>query len=329
MQFSPEELDLLAAHRPHTATRWIEPKRHVEAFAVIDRGAGPALGQVRLSAGPDGLEALRLACRLARSTSIGAGLLGIGRAGAAVVVVDHPKLDRETVGPLLTERLPVAGIRAYAGAGLDALAEFEALVPVTAATLTELRAAVLGACLPALTLPSTSKRRALVLGAGPVGRDAAQTLRARGYAVSLWDEDQDRASALTSELDITVHREPWPDAEVELLVPCTSNALIDSAVAQRLAAAAVFGLVPRVLVEKEATAILESRGVPLVPSSLGAAAELIAILDAEGLLDRRAALELLTTTAQHVLATVPGASARALTLAVERAKAASAPATSP
>ncbi|MEX1364892.1 MAG: hypothetical protein AB1Z98_17320 [Nannocystaceae bacterium] len=321
MQFSPEELDLLAAHRPHTATRWIEPTRHVEAFAVIDRGAGPGLGQVRLSAGADGLEALRLACRLARSTSIGAGLLGIGRAGAAVVVVDHPKLDRDTVGPLLAERLPVAGIRAYAGTGLDALAELEALVPVTAATLTELRAAVLDACLPALPLPSAAKRRALVLGAGPIGRDAAQALRARDYAVSLWDEDQDRASTLASELDITVHREPWPDATVELLVPCTPHALIDSATAQRLTATAIFGLVPRVLADKEATAILESRGVPLVPPLLGAAAELIALADAERLLDRHAALELLTTTAQHVLATVPGASARAIALAVARAQA--------
>lgn len=316
MQFSQEELDLLSEHRPRTATRWIEPRHHVEAFAVIDRGAAPPLGEARMG-GPDVLESLRLACRLARSTSIRAGLLGVARAGAAVVVVDEPKLDRGMLRSLFRERLPASGIRARIGSGLDELADLEQAVPTP--SLGELRAEVLTACLAPLALEPDAS--ALVLGAGPIGADAVRALRSRGSSVVVWDEDERRAHALAESSGASLHPGPWSEAEVSLVVPCTAEAIVEAEHAEHPRMRAVCGLVPWVLASPEVGQALESKGVRVVPPLLGAAAEIIALLDAGGVRSRAECLALLGSTAEEVLASPEGAGARALSLAVARAQA--------
>ncbi|MCB9718634.1 MAG: hypothetical protein H6712_32590 [Myxococcales bacterium] len=322
MQFSPEELDLLAEQRPHTAARWIEPKHHVQAFAVVDHGGHPALGELRMSEGAEVLEALRLACRLARSHSIRAGLLGLPRAGAAVVVVDDPRLDHGTLHRMLEERLGGAEIRVRSATSAFDPATLLGLAAVSADALTELRARALDACLAPLELAKGA--RALVLGAGDRGRDAARALRERGLEVAIWDEDPARAEALASAEGIAVRAEPWLDAETELLVPCTTRPRVDEAAAPRIRATVVCGLAPWVVASPAVGRSLEERGITVVPSLLSAAAELVALAELEGLRERAEALALLASTAAELLAEPRGASERAVSLAIARAQAASA-----
>lgn len=320
MQFSQAELDLLAEHRPHTATRWLGRGRRVQAFAVVDHGGRPALGEVRMGSA-DELSSLRLACRLARSTSIRAGLLGVPRAGAAVVVVDDPELDRDALGQLLVDRLPSSELRARAGSGMDDLGSLDVLAPVTESALAELRASVLEICSAPLGLPKAAK--ALVLGADEVGRDAAKALVACGHAVGVWDEDEARARALAEPIGATAHVGSWVDVEVDLLVPCTLARVLEARHVE-LVASRICGLVPWVVDDVKTGRALEERGTWLVPPLLGAAAEVLALAEAEGLLTREAGLARLREAAAEVLATPQGAGSRALSLAIERAQAAGA-----
>lgn len=323
MQLSPEELDVLAKHQPRVAHRWSEPRGHVSVYAVVDHGAVPALGEVCMGSRADSVAALEQACRLARSYSIRLGLLGVARAGAAVVVVPHPALDREVCLPLLRERLPASPLRVLLGAGLHDASERVGPAVHDPAGLARLRGRVLQACLHPV-LPQLSGATAVVLGAEPRGRDLAAALQRAGATVSLWDPDPAAAQAVAEALGVGVLQIPWVEAEVDVLVPCGPEPVIDHAIAQRLAARVIYGGAPRVFATDQARATLEARERRYVPEVLAAAAEPLALAVAEGVLDQAHALAWVEQSAREVLATPRGAHERAITLAVARSKAAAA-----
>lgn len=320
MQFSPEELAVLARHEPNTAQLWSEPAGHVGVFAVLDHGAKPALGEVCLATSVDSAQALEQACRLARSASIRAGLLGLDRAGAAVVVVPDPELDLQVALELLSQRLSASPLRVVIGAGLRELAERSSPhISHDPEGLARLRAGVLEACTqPLLSLDAQCS--ALVLGCGPRGRDLAAALRHRGVELCVWDPDRALAQHVAEAVGARVLDTPWVDAAVDLLVPCTPEPLIDEIAAERLAASVVCGGAPRVFAAPQARATLEARGRRFVPEILCATAEPIALAVAEGLLDRDEALARVEQTAREVLDHPLGAQDRVVTLAVTRSK---------
>lgn len=320
MQLSPEDLEVLARHRPRLAHRWNEPRGSVGVYSVIDHGVAPAFGEVCMASSADPAEALEQACRLARSASIRAGLLGVARAGAAVVVVPDPALERETCLQLLHDRLAASPLRVLAGAGLhDVSDRLGPAVHHDPEGLARLRARVLEACL-APVLPRLAGATALVLGAGPRGRDLAAALQQRGAAVSLWDTDPAAARAVAEPLGLPVHEGGWVEAEVDVLLPCTPEPMIDRAEAEAVAARVICGGAPRVLASAEARGVLEAREHWCVTELLAASAELVALVVAEGLLDEPTLLERVEETARELLTTPRDAHERAVTLAVARSK---------
>lgn len=322
MQLSPEELDVLARHEPHVANRWSDASGHVTVYAVLDHGAEPALGEVCVAASPDPATALEQACRLARSASIRAGLLGVARGGSAVVVVPDPALDREACSALLRKRLAAAPVRVVAGAGLHDHAErLGPAVLHDPVGLARLRGRVLEACL-APVLPGLAERSAAVLGCDARGRDLAAALCRLGLAVALWDPDPALARAVAEPLGARVLATPWIEAEVDLLVPCGPEPMIDRAAAEGLTASVVCGGAPRVFAGPEARTALEARERRFVPELLATLAEPLALAVAAGLLDEDEAVARIEATAREVLATPRGAHERAVTLAVARSKAA-------
>jgi leucine dehydrogenase len=324
VQLSPEELDVLARHEPHVANRWSHPSGHVTVYAVLDHGAQPALGEVCMAASTDPTTALEQACRLARSASIRVGLLGVARGGAAVVVVPEPALDREACLQLLRERLTAAPLRVMAGPGLHDDAErLHPAVHHDPEGLARLRGRVLEACLGPV-LPELAGRSAVVLGCDPRGRDLAAALGRLGLSVALWAPDPALARAVAEPLGVRVLATQWIEAEVDLLVPCGSEPMIDRSVAERLAASVVCGGAPRVFTGPEARTVLEARERRFVPELLAALAEPLALAAAAGLLDEDQAVAQVEHTAREVLATPRGAHERAVALAVARSKSAGA-----
>ncbi len=325
MDFSPEEHDVLAHHRPRKASRWDEPDHHLRIYAILDHGAQPALGELMMGASADPAATLEGACRLARSASIRAGLLGMSRAGAAVVVLPHPELDLEACRGVLHDRLantPVVLAPAEEFAG-DA-ADLGAPVLDDEQTLARVRGRLLVACLEPVLAPGRSwdGLRAMVLGAGPRGRDAVVALRDRKLAVTLWDEDPAKAETLASRLGVSVADERGAEAATDLLVPCTAKPPIDRTLAETLAARVTCGLVPRLVTDPEARGALEARGHWLIPELLSSAAEMIVLGCAQGLLDEDEAVALVEQTAAQVLDRPEGAHQRTFAICVERSKAA-------
>jgi len=294
-------------------------------LAVIDQGGEPALGIVRMSIDADEVAALELACRLARAASIRNGLLGIPRAGAAIVVVDEPKLVQTTLAELLRRKIPKAALRVLAELELPAeFAPLPNLVRPDPGILDRIRSRVLEACVRTV-LPSSGAeqtQRAIVLGANPIGREAAAALIQQGFQVSLWDPEPDHAATIATAVGASALEGSWTEAKVDLLVPCTTSPIIDEAVAKDLAASVICGLTPRVMIDSKANAILEGRGRWVVPPMLAASAESIVLADAEGLLDTESAIELVTQTAREVLTQPEGVAKRTLELAIGRSKAA-------
>lgn len=324
MQFSPEELAVLSRYEPSAAHRWSEPAGHVGVYGVIDHGPKPAIGEACIGASPDPAVALEQACRLARSASIRMGLLGVARAGAAVVVVPDPELDQDVVLSVLAARLAASPMRVGLGSGLHDHGErLRPHVLHDPEGLARLRARVLEACAAPL-LSLDADRSAVVLGCGPRGRDLAVALQRRGIDVALWDSELAAARAVAEPLGVRVLETPWVEAAVDLLVPCTPEPVIDEVAADRLAAAVVCGGAPRVFSTPAARAKLEARGRRLVPEILAALAEPIALAVAEGLLDEDEAIARVEQTARELLAEPLGAHDRAITLAVSRSKAAAA-----
>ena len=122
MHFSPDELEILSRTKPKTAHRWLAQSGQVGVFAVVDHGATPAIGEVRIGPSTDRTQTLELACRLARSASIRAGVLGLPNGGMATVTVAHPQFDRTAHEALLRDRLGETSVRAIAGPGLEGTA---------------------------------------------------------------------------------------------------------------------------------------------------------------------------------------------------------------
>ncbi|MCX4247701.1 hypothetical protein [Paraliomyxa miuraensis] len=322
MHLSPEERAVIDRHRPRLGHRWNIDRGRGLIYAVIDHGDEPALGEVLLSNHADSEQALDQACRLARSFSIRAGLLGLASGGAAAVVVADPALDREGCVRLLHERLPSTPVRMLAGAGLhDAAERLGTPVVHDPELLARVRARVLEACLRPV-LPQLEGRSAVVLGAEARGRDLAAALHGRGVEVSLWDPSPDLARTTAEALGLRVLDGEWADAEVDVLVPCGEEAVIDAAVAQRLGARVVCGGAPRVFASTDARTTLLERGRWCVPEILAATAEPVALAVATGSLDQTDALAQLDQTATEVLTEPHGAHDRAITLAVQRSKAA-------
>lgn len=322
MHFSPEELEILSRTKPSAAHRWLAQSGQVGVFAVIDHGATPSIGEVRIGPSTDRTQTLELACRLARSASIRAGLLGLPNGGMATVAVAHPQFDRTVHEALLRGRLGETSIRAIAGPGLEGSAsQLGDLVLDDDEGLATLRGDVLEACLePLLSMKTCS---AAVLDCGPSGRAAATRLRASGSRVCVWDPDPPRAVTLAESLDVEVLEGPWIEADVDLLVPCGPEPVLDDSNAPQLAARNVCGLSPRVFATPSAREALESRERRFVPELLASTAPLIAIAVAEGWLERDSAVSLINQTATEVLVQPRGAQGRATTLAIERSNAAS------
>jgi leucine dehydrogenase len=322
VQLSPEELDVLARYEPHVANRWSEPSGHVSVYAVLDHGGEPALGEVCVAGSSEPAAALEQACRLARSASIRLGLLGVARGGAAVVVVPDPALDWEACVELLRERLGASPLRVVAGAGLQDCGErLGPAVLHDPEGLARLRGRVLEACLGPV-LPGLAERSSVVLGCEARGRDLAAALGRMGVSVAVWDADLALARAVAESLGARVLDTPWIEAEVDLLVPCGAEPVIDRDVAERLAASVVCGGAPRVLTGPEARTVLEARERQFVPEVLAALAEPLALAVGAGLLEEDEAVGEIEHTAREVLATPRGAHERAVTLAVARSKAA-------
>lgn len=322
MQLSPEELDVLARFEPHVANRWSDPSGHVSVYAVLDHGAEPALGEVCMATSTDPATALEQACRLARSASIRLGLLGVARGGAAVVVVPDPALDREACSQLLRERLAATPLRVVVGPGLhDSSERLGSAVLHDPEGLARLRSRVLEACLGPV-LPGLAGRSAVVLGCDARGRDLAAALGRLGVSVALWDADPGMARAVAESVSARVLGTPWIEAEVDLLVPCGSEAVINRDVAEHLAASVVCGGAPRVFTGPEARIVLEGRERRFVPEVLAGLAEPLALAVAADLLDEDEAVMQIEHTAREVLAAPRGAHERAVTLAVARSKAA-------
>ncbi len=321
MHFSPEELEILSRTKPSTARRWLTQSGQVGVYAVIDHGTTPTLGEVRVGPSTDRSQTLELACRLARSASIRAGLLGLTNGGMATVAVADPRLDPTAHEALLRDRLGETPVRAFAGPGLESAASrLGGHVLDDDEGLAALRGDVLEACLePLLPMKTCS---ALVLDCGSSGHAAAARLQAGGARVRVWDPDPSRAAALAKSLGVTVLEGPWLDADVDLLVPCGPEPVLDDESASRLVARNVCGLSPRVFAAGSAREALEATERRFVPELLASTAPLIAVAVAEGLLDRDAAMSSIVSTAREVLAQPRGAQERATTLAIERSKAA-------
>jgi len=321
MHFSPEELEVLARARPSAAHRWLARSGDVGVFAVIDHGAAPAIGALCVGQSAEQAPTLDEACRLARSLSIRAGVLGLPHAGMAMVAVAHPRLDPRALAALLRDRLADADVRAYPGHGLEGTdASLGPRVREAAAARATLRGAVLEACVrPLLSLEGCT---AVVLDAGPVGRDLAGELHARGARVRPWDAHPPRAAALAEALGVEPLDVPWAEADVDLLVPCGPAAVIDASIAARLGARVVCGPSSQIFVDARAREALEARERRAVPEVLAATAELIDLATAEGWLEHDDAVATIEQTAREVLAEPSGAQRRAIDLAVSRSTAA-------
>lgn len=303
--------------------RWLGPEANVCVLAAVDHGIRPAMGEVRIGPSDQGAVVLQDACRLARSATIRNAVLGLKNAGAAVVVLADPELDHEIALALLRERLVEAEIRVVAGLGLsDAVRTLDSGVTFDRpGDVSRLRGEVLDRCLQPL-LSLDEKCTATIVDCGPVGRDAASLLVKRHVKVRVWDQDHARARAVATEVGAVVSTTPWADAEVDLLVPCGHEPLIDVAVSDRLRAKVVCGLAPRVFVDNAARGAAEARGVRVVPELLAALAEPLALAVAGDLLDETVVLTSIADTAREVLANPHGAHDRTVSMAIARSKAA-------
>ena len=323
MEFSPEEIEVLVEHKPASATRWVEPEGKVAVFCVLDHGSKPALGHLWVGGSDDSAVVLAEACRIARSGRIRCALLGLANAGAGVVVVPDPSLDRDVLHELVRRRFAESSIFVVAGEGCEDVSALGEGALQDTAELGRIRGEVLARCLEPLCEIGDST--ALVLGCDGPGRDAAKALGQRGADVRVWDEDSSRAQALASELGAAAVTGEWTDVSVDVVVPCGGSTLIDERVAEQLDAKIVCGLAPRIFGSRAARAALADRGRWAVPEIMAAGGDLLALAASKQALNLDQALAMVSDTAAEVLASPADTHDRAISLAIARSKAATTP----
>jgi leucine dehydrogenase len=116
--------------------------------------------------------------------------------------------------------------------------------------------------------------RALVHGCGAVGGVVARELVARGWQVFCVDQDPARA-AIPGTRALDPHG-PWLDTAVDVLLPCSISGLLGVAQARRIEASAVVPAANAPFRSPEALAVLERRGVAVLPDPLVNAGAVIA-----------------------------------------------------
>ncbi len=316
MEFSEAELAVLDQRRPHTCARWLGPEDNLQTFAVVDHGGRPSFGRAWVSAHVDTVQVLAQACSHARAGSMIAGLLGISRAGAAIVTVAHEALGHEALVQMLGRRLADGQIVAVAGPGLEAESDLPLHGTPSPEVLARARGEVLRtwrSCLPA-------HARAIVVGVDGIGRQAATDLIADGVEVVVWDRDRSRARDAAQALGIPAVEGPWQEVDADLLVGAAVDPFVDEADADRLRARAVISVTPYATVNTATRERLAARDVVVVPEPFGATGDSLALAITEGTLGWTDAIERLRDDAGTVLENPATARGRAIELAIARSR---------
>ncbi|MFF1957426.1 hypothetical protein ACFVWX_10590 [Streptomyces sp. NPDC058220] len=234
----------------------------------------PANGGLRVRPGPaHEPDARRLSRRLAREMLVQHEVHRTGFRGATIVVTGAGAVDE----PLL---LAVAEVlngyegRLYTGADMGVTAhDMELLAGMTPYVLNAVSSAfephtatafgVLGA-VEAWARGPVAGLRVLVHGTGKVGGVLARELATAGATVLTCD-----IAPGVADLPGCRPVEDWAEREVDVLVPCSVNDLIDVRLARRLRCGAVIGSAHAVLADEDVTAdVLYGRGITYLPAPL-------------------------------------------------------------
>lgn len=259
----------------------------LKAIIAIDSTAlGPAAGGVRTRAYPSFADAVADARALARAMTLKCALAGLDAGGGKAVVWDHGAWDRESAFERLGEAVEslggafrTAGDLGTTAADLAAMARRCRFVHQGEVDLASAVARGLGGCVEAcLARRGASWRhvRVAVQGAGAIGGAAARALAARGAGLVIADLDPGRADRLAGEVGGTVVA---PDrllsAEVDLVVPCGTGAVLTAAAVEAMRAWAAVPAANNAVADGEAARLLVARGILHVPDLVASSGAVI------------------------------------------------------
>lgn len=301
---------------PLRVERILRPKVGLTAYVVLDSTAlGPAAGGVRTASYADEHLAEHDARRLARAMTYKCALGGVDAGGGKIVVMDGPKLDRETAFELLGEEvnrlggdLRTAGDLGTTASDLAAMARRTRYVHTDTASLSSavargvLRCAE--ACADIKGRPGLSGLRAAIQGCGDIGAAVAEAFAEAGADVRVADVDEQRAHEVAARIGArVVSPNEVLYEDVDLLAPCAVGDVISARTARSIRAWAVCGGANNICTDHRADLALHERGILFVPdlvSSAGAVIEGVG-RSVMGIEDRTPLIDALRHTARLVL----------------------------
>ena len=305
-------------------------------IAIDDTTLGPAAGGVRTKRYESDRAALADVRALARAMTIKCALGGLDAGGGKCVVLEHDGLDRPRAFAALAERIEAlgglfrtAGDLGTTAADLAAMATRTRFVHTDETGLAAAVARGLVRCIEAAARAHRGDARLrglsiAVQGAGAIGAAAARVLTAAGASVTLADVDSARAAAVAKG---TGARVVDPSAilalDVDIVAPCATGGVIDSAAVRALHAWAIVGAANNVLASDAVAHELAKRGVLHVPDTIASAGAVIEGIGRTvmGLADRTPLIDALGTTASEVLAEARATGRPSSVVAAARAQA--------
>jgi leucine dehydrogenase len=313
---SADVFEVLARTGARRCILWSDPPSGLRAVLVIDSLVlGPAAGGVRTRAYPSLEAAVEDAAQLARAMTVKCALGGLAAGGAKAVVLDHPELDRARAFAVLGQRVQelgglfrTAGDLGTTAADLHAMASTCAYVHTDESGLADAVARGLLGCIAACAaerLVPVAGLRVAVQGAGAIGAAVARALVAAGACVVLADLDRVRATKIAAEIGAeVVAAGEILASDVDIVSPCAVGGVLDAATVGSLRAWAVCGAANNILADSTVAALLQARGILLVPDVVASAG---AVVDGIGasvmdLTNRAPLVDALGHTAARLLA---------------------------
>lgn len=256
--------------------------------AIHSTRLGVAAGGTRMKAYPDAEAALRDAMRLAEGMTYKFAVAGLPRGGGKAVLAVPPELGAEARAALLRRygRL-VAQLGGYfqtgpdvgtAAADMDIIAETGAphvfaRTPAAGgagdsgpATAIGVFAAMRVTCERLFGDGALDGRRVLVQGAGSVGGELIERLRAAGARLLFSDVDETVVGRLRDEAGLEfVAPEAVYDADCDIFAPCALGAILSEETIPRLRCRAVVGSANNQLAAPEDADRLHERGILYAP----------------------------------------------------------------
>ena len=286
---------------------WADAASGLRALLVLDDTTlGPGVGGTRTQPYHSVGHALADATWLSRAMTEKCALANLNAGGAKLVVLEHPRMDREAAFLKLGEKIDALGGLFWTGPDLGTHQEdldrmragtrhvrTDALATVASVARGVLRG--IEACVDVRGTGSLAGLRVAIQGCGGVGAALARTLAEKDVEILVADVDKARAAAVAEEVGAKViAAEDLFTADVDVISPCAGGGVLSTPKVEAMHAWAVCGGANNVLANMAAAEAMRTKEILFVPDIVstsggvihGIGRDVMAMEDPTPLIDR-------------------------------------------